>query len=134
MRVSISKARKDRQDAAASPRAPSRRTRSGLIERVVVWGSQCWPFGPDLALVVPEQEPPGLKVQVAGCPDVIACPDACCNGELSQQPMWPHCAQRHRWYHQPVPCPASHSTHPAPLGSASGSTPCTVIAAALARR
>src|SRR5674536_58692 len=71
---------------------------------------------------------------MTGCPDVIACPNACCNGELSQQPMWPHCAQRHKWYHQPVPCPASHSTHPAPLGSASGSTPCTVIAAALARR
>jgi hypothetical protein len=57
-------------------RAPSRRTRSGLIERVVVWGSQCWPFGPDLALVV---HPSG-----AGCVECEAC-----NGELSQQPMWP---------------------------------------------
>src|SRR5674536_176573 len=62
MRVSISIwARKDRQDAAAGPRAPSRRTRSGLIKRVVVWGSQCWPFGPDLALVVPEPGLPGLE-------------------------------------------------------------------------
>src|SRR3954454_3302109 len=40
-------------------------------------------------------------------------------GEVSQQPMCPHRAQRRRWTHHPPA--ASHSWQPVPLGGASGS-------------
>src|SRR5687768_17894956 len=36
------------------------------------------------------------------------------DGDESQQPTWPHRAQRRRWNHQPSV--ARHSTQPGPLG------------------
>src|ERR1700722_18847090 len=51
--------------------------------------------------------------------EACACAVACLLIDWSQHPMWPHCAQRRRWSHQP---PASrHSTQPVPLGGTSGS-------------
>src|SRR5690349_7588239 len=43
-------------------------------------------------------------------------------GELSQQPMCPHSAQRRRCSHQPSPSPARHSAQPVPLGGTVGSS------------
>jgi hypothetical protein len=49
------------------------------------------------------------------------CVVACWFGDVSQQPMWPHLAQRRRCnHHWPA---ARHSTHPVPLGMARGSMP-----------
>src|SRR5216683_6811719 len=56
-----------------------------------------------------------------GCPVSAACAVACCMGEVSQQPMCPHCAHRRRCTHQPPA--ASHSTQPSPLGGTEGSIP-----------
>src|SRR5260370_16694641 len=56
-----------------------------------------------------------------GCPAIFACADACCEGELSQHPTWPHCVHRRRWTHQPPL--ALHSTQPVPLGGTAGSMP-----------
>src|SRR6516165_4190418 len=56
-----------------------------------------------------------------GCPVAEACAVACCMGEVSQQPMCPHCAHRRRCTHQPPA--ASHSTQPSPLGGTEGSIP-----------
>src|SRR5712692_5389360 len=56
-----------------------------------------------------------------GCRVAAACAVACCMGEVSQQPMCPHCAHRRRCTHQPPA--ASHSTQPSPLGGTEGSIP-----------
>ena len=56
---------------------------------------------------------------VPGLLDVV--PVACWHGEVSQQPTWPHWAQRRRCTHHPAP--ASHSTQPGPLGGTVGSIP-----------
>ena len=54
-----------------------------------------------------------------------ACALACCDGELSQQPICPHWAHRRRWNHHP---PAvSQSAQPLPLGDLVGSTPGNVL-------
>jgi hypothetical protein len=47
--------------------------------------------------------------------------DACCLGELSQQPMCPHSAHLRRCNHHPPR--AKHSTQPVPLGSTAGMIP-----------
>src|SRR5437588_782277 len=54
-----------------------------------------------------------------GCPVAAACLLACCDGELSQQPIWPQLAHLRRWNHQPPA--ALHSTQPGPLGGTLGS-------------
>jgi hypothetical protein len=56
-----------------------------------------------------------------GCPVAVAWALAYCMGEVSQQPMCPHCAHRRRWTHQPPA--ASHSTQPVLLGGTEGSIP-----------
>src|SRR3954453_6886801 len=66
-----------------------------------------------------------------GCVDSLACAVACCDGDVSQQPMWPHRAQRRRWNHQPPV--ASHSTQPVPLGLAATSTHPGAVAATPSR-
>src|ERR1700722_15828225 len=58
---------------------------------------------------------------MTGCPSDFACADACCDGELSQHPMWPHWAQRRRCSHQPPL--ALPSAQPVPLGGTEGSMP-----------
>src|SRR6266567_9586058 len=66
-----------------------------------------------------------------GCPVAEACAVACCMGEVSQQPMCPHCAHRRRCTHQPPA--ASHSTQPSPLGGTDGSIPAISLMSALLR-
>src|SRR6516165_12421124 len=51
---------------------------------------------------------------MSGCPVAAAWALACWDGEESQQPMCPHCAQRRKWNHQPPA--SSHSAQPVPLG------------------
>src|ERR1039457_2083309 len=67
------------------------------------------------------------------CPVAAACALACCEGEVSQQPICPHWAHRRRCSHQPPA--ASHSAQPVPLGATVGSIPCiSVIRAHLSVR
>src|SRR3984957_19853959 len=58
---------------------------------------------------------------MSGCPAEAAWADACCEGDVSQQPMCPHWAHRRRCTHHPLA--SSHSTHPVPLGGTEGSIP-----------
>ncbi len=66
---------------------------------------------------------------MSGWPVAAACALACWDGEVSQQPMCPHRAQRRRWNHQP-PC-SSHSAQPVPLGgtvtSIGSAVTCTLL-------
>lgn len=55
---------------------------------------------------------------MTGWPTVRAWALACCEGDESQHPMWPHWAQRRRCSHHPGPSPLRHSRHPVPLGVA----------------
>ena len=45
------------------------------------------------------QSSPGSKLRRMGWPADFAWAEACCDGELSQQPMFPQAAQRRRWNH-----------------------------------
>src|SRR5215467_7991853 len=65
------------------------------------------------------------------CPVAFAWLVACCDGELSQQPMCPHIAHRRRCSHQPPA--ASHSAQPVPLGGTAGSMPSVIVMCCLQR-
>jgi hypothetical protein len=53
-----------------------------------------------------------------GWPTVRAWALACCEGDESQHPMWPHWVQRRRCTHHPGSAPLRHSRQPVPLGVA----------------
>src|ERR1700728_4884155 len=61
------------------------------------------------------------------CCVVLAWAVACWLGEVSQHPMWPHCAQRRRCNHQPLL--ARHSSQPVPLGGTAGAIRSSAIGA-----
>src|SRR5215467_16023520 len=71
------------------------------------------------------QSSPGSKLRIMRWPVDLKCALACCEGEVSQHPICPHCAQRRRCTHQPPT--ASHSTQPVPLGGTAGSTACISV-------
>ena len=100
--------------AAPVGRHPLPRAGHGLVDRMVLRVGQLRTVVVVLAPRSPRTSSrPARSSGRSGARRGPACLLACCDGEESQQPMWPHCAHRRRCTHQPPA--ASHSTQPVPL-------------------